>query len=147
MDIRRVQKKLDIHFDLIIVDYPDNLIGDNDNMYLSAGSIYGKLSSFGYMNRSVMMLVSQPKINYYGKEIIPLEGLAESSKKQQHIDFLATFGKPAKDIDLITGFIPKNRRGSSGVVFRTRSYFSTSFIKEISNIDYNKIINDYNRSL
>ena len=145
-DVRKIQKSLNVHFDMILVDYPDNLIADDERSYESAGSIYGKLSAFGYKNRSAMIVGSQPKIGYYSYEIIPLEAASESSKKQHHIDMMITIGMYARDLNILTGFIAKNRRGDCGRVFRLKTEFSKSRMSEISELDYREAVNNYNSS-
>lgn len=141
--IKELQRTNKIKYDMIIVDYPENLIGEGDNMYLSSGTIYNKLSGFGAKNRSVMLLASQPKISYYSSEIIPLEGAAESSKKQQNIDLMVTFGKPYRDFPYLTGFIPKCRRGEVGRKFRVKTEFERMHAEEISEVQYHSELNAY----
>lgn len=141
--IKELQRKNKVKYDMIIVDYPENLVGEGDNMYLSSGTIYNKLSGFGAKNRSVMLVASQPKISYYSSEIIPLEGAAESSKKQQNIDLMVTFGKPYRDFQYLTGFIPKCRRGEVGRKFRVRTEFERMHAEEVSEVQYHSELNAY----
>lgn len=145
-EIKDLQRKESRKFDMVIVDYPDNLIGESDSMYLSGGSIYNKLAAFGKKNKSVMMLASQPKLGYYGHEVIPLEGAAESSKKQQNIDLMVTFGKPYRDFPFITGFIPKCRRGEVGRKFRLKTEFACMHASEISEVQYHSELQAYQGS-
>lgn len=142
-DIKDLQRKESKKFDVIIVDYPDNLISDGDNMYLSGGSIYNKLAAFGTKNKSAILAASQPKLGYYSHEVIPLEGAAESSKKQQNIDLMVTFGKPYRDFPFITGFIPKCRRGEVGRKFRVKTEFSCMHASEISEVQYHAELQAY----
>lgn len=142
-DIHSLQSKLSKHFDVIVVDYPDNLIGESDNMYLSGGTIYNKLSGLAQRNRSVVLVASQPKITYYGWEIIPLEGAAESSKKQQNLDLMVTLGKLYRDSTVMTGFIAKNRRGQVGNIFRIRTEFEVASMHQISEIEYAQAVGNH----
>ena len=141
--VKELQRKNKVKYDMIIVDYPDNLVGEGDNMYLSGGTIYNKLSGFGAKNRSVILLASQPKISYYSSEIIPLEGAAESSKKQQNLDLMVTFGKPYRDFPYLTGFIPKCRRGEVGRKFRVKTEFERMRAEEVSEVQYHSELNAY----
>lgn len=142
-DIGKYQSKLHKKFDMIIIDYPDNLIAESDMMYLSSGTIYNKLSGLASKNRSVVLIASQPKINYYDAEIIPLEGAAESSKKQQNLDLMVTLGKPYRDFECLTGFIAKNRRGSTGTIFRVKTEFENARMSEITPLEYQKLLGEY----
>lgn len=142
-DIGKYQSKLHTKFDMIIVDYPDNLVAESDMMYLSGGTIYNKLSGLAQRNRSVVLVASQPKISYYDAEIIPLEGAAESSKKQQNLDLMVTLGKPYRDFECLTGFIAKNRRGSTGDIFRVKTEFENARMNEISSLEYQKLLAEY----
>lgn len=145
-DIGKYQAKLHKKFDMIIVDYPDNLIAESDMMYLSGGTIYNKLSGLASRNRSVVLIASQPKINYYDAEVIPLEGAAESSKKQQNLDLMITLGKPYRDFNCLTGFIPKNRRGNTGTLFRVKTEFENARLNEINPLEYQKLLTEYQES-
>lgn len=141
--IKTLQRKKSVKFDLVIVDYPDNLTGENENMYLSGGSIYNKLSGFAQKNRSAVLVASQPKLAYYSSEIIPLEGAAESSKKQQNLDMMITFGKPYREFPYLTGFIPKCRRGEVGKKFRIKADFACMRAEEVSEVRYHTELNAY----
>lgn len=145
-DIGKYQSKLKKKFDMIIVDYPDNLIAENDMMYLSGGTIYNKLQGLGVKNRSAVLIASQPKITYYGAEIIPLEGAAESSKKQQNLDLMVTLGKSYRNFPYLTGFIPKNRRGVTGEIFRIKTEFENARMSEVSAFDYSKALTEYQQN-
>jgi replicative DNA helicase len=145
-DVLMLQTQLSKHFDMIIVDYPDNLVSESDNMYKSGGTIYNRLSGFGSENKSVILVACQPKPAYYNSEIIPLEGAAESSKKQQNLDIMICLGKAHRDFDCLTGFIAKNRRGEVGSVFRVKTDFSCADLHQISEIEYHQLLNDYQGS-
>jgi len=138
-DIMKIQDDLKIHFDMIAVDYPDNLIRENDSMYDSGGEIYNKLSYLSRRNKSVVIVGSQPKQQYWNEEIIPLNGCAESSRKQHVVDIMITLGKPYNDCTLLTGFMPKVRRGIVGNLFRLETQFEKARLKLISEFDYIKI--------
>lgn len=142
-DIREIQNRQNRKYDLIIVDYPDNLISEGDNMYQSGGTIYNKLSAFAYKNKSAVLVACQPKIAYYSSEVIPLEGCAESSKKQQNIDMMISLGKPYRDFEYLTAFIPKCRRGEVGGKFRIKTNFEFMSATVVSEIEYQNALQNY----
>lgn len=111
-EIVSIQERGNIHYDCIIIDYDKNLAdGGEDSMYKLGGQVYDTFASFAVDNLSVIMIASQPKIGFWDKEILPLEALSESSKKQEIVDFLLTLGKPVKNSSIGTLYIAKNRRG------------------------------------
>lgn len=139
-EIIRLQKELRTHFDLIIIDYDENIAKDDeDNIYESGGLIYNKMGLFAVTNRSVVFIVAQPKQAYWSQEIIPLEATAESSKKQKIIDTMITMGKPSRSSKVGSLFIAKNRRGEVGDTFKIKINGANSRIEHISLADYNKI--------
>lgn len=145
-DVFKIQDNLKTHFDMIAVDYPDNLIHESDMMYESGGKIYDKLSYLARRNKCVILAGSQPKQTYWDSEIIPLDGCAESSKKQQIIDLMITLGKPVNDCPLLTGFLAKVRRGTDGTIFRTKTEFEKADMNQISEPDYFRIKAEYDGS-
>lgn len=145
-DVFKIQDELKMHFDVVAVDYPDNLIRESDMMYESGGEIYNKLSYLARRNKSVVFAGSQPKQNYWNSEIIPLDGCAESSKKQQVVDVMITLGRPINDCPLLTGFLAKVRRGTVGTIFRTKTEFEKANMDQISEMDYARIKADYDGS-
>ena len=66
-----------------------------------------------------------------------------SSKKQQNIDLMVTFGKPYRDFPYLTGFIPKCRRGEVGRKFRVKTEFERMHAEEISEVQYHSELNAY----
>lgn len=135
-DIVQMQKDLGVHFDIIAIDYPDNLIPESVMMYESGGDIYNSIAKFGYTNRSVMLTGSQPKINYWKDEIIPVEGAAESSRKQHVVDVMITAGKPFRDSTMITYHLAKVRRGSVGGIVRVKSSFERAYLEQTTEKEY-----------
>lgn len=139
-EIQAQQKNNRVHFDMIIVDYDENISKDDeDNIYESGGLIYNKLGLFAVTNRSVVFIVAQPKQAYWSQEVIPLEATAESSKKQKIIDTMITMGKPSRSSKVGTLFIAKNRRGEVGDTFKIKINGANSRIEHISFAEYNKI--------
>lgn len=135
-EVYRIQKDCDIHFDMILVDYADNLLPDSTMMYESGGNIYNKLSLLGYSNHSIVIVGSQPKPAYWDTEIIPKSAAADSSRKQHVIDVMITMGKAAKGADIGSIHLPKVRRGREGSIIRIKSYFERAYLQEISEKDY-----------
>lgn len=135
-EVKRLQDADRVHFDLILVDYADNLIPESDSMYKSGGDIYNSLSLLATSNHSTVIVGSQPKIEYWGKEIIPKEGAAESSKKQHVIDVMVTMGKASKTAKIGSFFLPKVRRGDEGRLVRWRSHYDKARIEVINETDY-----------
>ena len=139
-EIVSLQKKEQVHFDVIIVDYDENISKDDeDNIYESGGLIYNKLGLFAVANKSVVFIVAQPKPSFWSKEIVPLEAAAESSKKQKIIDLMITMGKHRRSSSVGTIFIAKNRRGEVGNTFRIKIDGQTTRIEHISQSEYDSI--------
>lgn len=147
-EVANLQEKRGVHFDLILVDYADNLAPESDMMYESGGVIYNKLSFLAFKNKSVVIVGSQPKTTYWGEEIIPKEGAAESSKKQHVIDIMMTLGKPTDDVSdpsgskVATLFLPKVRRGKESVN-RVRLNYVNASIDQISEDEYYRSRDNY----
>lgn len=87
------QKENKVVYDMICIDYPDNLMPTENNMYENGGVIYANIEKLAKENNSVVLTASQPKNNQWNQEIITLDGAAESSKKQHHVDMMITLGK------------------------------------------------------
>lgn len=124
--IEDLQKKRGVHYTQIVIDYDGNLETDlsstsksktktdeSKSMYYSGADIYNSFTSFAKRNNSVVWMLSQPKIQYWSVEALPLEALSESSKKGQIVDFCMSIGKKNNDEEISTLFISKNRHGES----------------------------------
>ena len=122
--IKKEQERKNIHFDQVAVDYDGNIETsistnkkgvdkDNKSMYYEGADIYNLFVKFAKENETVVWMLSQPKIQFWGSEKIPLEGLNDSSKKQHIVDFIMSLGKKIKDEPKVTFFISKNRHGVS----------------------------------
>lgn len=122
--IKKEQEMKNIHFDQVAVDYDGNIETsistnkkgvdkDNKSMYYEGADIYNLFVKFAKENETVVWMLSQPKIQFWGSEKIPLEGLNDSSKKQHIVDFIMSLGKKIKDEPKVTFFISKNRHGVS----------------------------------
>lgn len=138
-NVNKEQDRLGIVFDDIIIDYADNFLKDNTALYSEGGYIYDRLALYGRVNHSVIMVASQPKIQYWRDEIIPLEGASESSKKQHIVDLLMTFNLVNRNATIGTFFVPKVRRGISGKLIRVRTEWERCRIAEITEQDYTNL--------
>ena len=119
-EITAIQKENKCHYHMIIIDYDENLRMESESMYDSGGRIYNRIALFAVLNKSVVFIASQPKPSFWDTELIPLEGAAESSKKQKIIDLMLTIGKPKKNSKVGSLFIAKNRRGEDSRYVRLR---------------------------
>lgn len=137
-EVYRLQSENHMHFDLINVDYADNLVPEDDSMYTSGGKIYNKLSYLAFTNRSVVIVGSQPKQEYWESEIIPKNGAAESSKKQHVIDLMLTLGKVNKTATIGSIFLAKVRRGQEGKIIRFKTHFERASFDIISEKEYSE---------
>ena len=137
-EISTIQKRGNKHYDAIIVDYDENISYEGDDMYKSGGAVYNKLALFSRQNKSVVFIASQPKPEYWGNEIIPLESLSESSKKQKIVDMILTLGRPFKQSSIGTLYIAKNRRGEENKIYRVEVNGANAKIVHISDNDYER---------
>lgn len=100
-------------FDMFVIDYDANIATGAESMYDAGGVLYDELTRLSRAGGGkLVFILSQPKINFYDNDYIPLQGLAESSRKQQILDMQITIGKAPKSA-YNTGYIAvvKNRRG------------------------------------
>lgn len=138
-EIKVIQTKSRKHYDCIIVDYDENIASEETDMYKSGGVIYNKMAYFSRYNKSVTFIASQPKTEYSSYEILPMECLAESSKKQKIVDTVMTIGKPSRGSEVATVHVPKNRRGTSGSIYRCHVCGETGKFEHITEEEYLKI--------
>lgn len=140
--ICKEQDKLGIHFDQVAIDYDGNVETsisstkknvdkDNKSMYYEGADLYNAFAAFAKQNETVVWMLSQPKIQYWSNEKIPLEGLNDSSKKQHIVDFIMSLGKKIPDEPRITFFISKNRHGESNKTFYANMNGSTQIITPV----------------
>lgn len=142
--IKKDQIKTGKHYDFINIDYADNFqkTMNLNNTYQEAGYIYERLAWFGRTNHSVMMVASQPKLTYWSEEIIPMEGAAESSKKQHTADCILTMNRAAKGLTFGTIFVAKMRRGTTGSILRYQSHWERCKIVGIEEETYKNLRQD-----
>lgn len=144
--IRKEQDRLGIHFDQVAIDYDGNIETsistnrknidkDNKSMYYEGADIYNLFAQFAKENETVVWMLSQPKIQFWGNEKIPLEGLNDSSKKQHIVDFIMSLGKKIPDEPKVTFFISKNRHGENNKTFFSTMDGSTMSFEQIKTWD------------
>lgn len=141
--VKGEQDRLNIHFDQVVVDYDGNIETsissnkhnidkENKSMYYEGADIYNLFVQFAKENETVVWMLSQPKIQFWGNETIPLEGLNDSSKKQHIVDFIMSLGKKIPDEPKVTFFISKNRHGESNKKFYSNMNGSTMTFEPIN---------------
>lgn len=135
-EIYKIQENLKMHFDLICIDYPDNLRLPGSNMYKEGGASYDEIAKLAKLNHSVVILGSQPKICYWQDEVLPKESAAESSKKAHVIDLMITAGRPFKDSTYLTYNLAKVRRGNEGRLIRIKTEFEVAKLEQCSEREY-----------
>ena len=98
-------------YDVFILDYDANLATDADSMYEAGGKLYDYLTEITALNKLVFV-ASQPKIHTWNQEILGLDSLNESSRKQHILDVVITISRArgANHVGIMN--IAKNRRGS-----------------------------------
>lgn len=145
-EINKSEKSLGEDFDMIIIDYPDNLVQDGKSLYEDGGTLYSSLERLSRLTKSVVLVASQPGKTYWNHEIIPLEGAAESSKKQQAVDNMLTMNTATRGANFGSIFLPKARKGTVGKIFRFKTEFECCKIYEIDEATYNALKNTPNNS-
>ena len=124
--------KQDHNFDVVILDYDSNVAQTNtDSMYLEGGYSYGLYKALAVTERCVFLIASQPKIEYWSHEIVPVNAASESSRKQHHVDFMITMGRKQNSSIVGTMNMAKVRRGLTGKMARIRFDGHMSSITEI----------------
>lgn len=109
-------------YDCFIFDYDESFASETEygdetmNMYEKHGNTYNALKDFIQERPSKFaFILSQPKPAYYNAEEVPLEALAESSKKAKIVDHVITLGNCRTHQNNLTNIcLVKNRNGSLG---------------------------------
>lgn len=106
-------------YDVIIIDYDSNLKDnvDIENMYQTGGEIYEVATEIARpingCRARVVHIASQPKVQFWGQELLTLDSAGESSRKQHTVDMMITMGKvrnpQGQKVAIMN--IPKIRRG------------------------------------
>ncbi len=138
-DVNKFEKQLNVDFDMIIVDYPDNLILNGDSLYTDGGTLYSSLEKMARFTQSVILTASQPQKAYWQHTVIPLEAAAESSKKQQCVDVMLTMNTEYRGANFGTMLLAKARKGEVGKIFRFKTDFDKCLMEEINEATYNAL--------
>lgn len=143
-NIKRTERQLNKDYNMIIIDYPDNLKkGKSSNMYEEGGAMYASLERISRLFKATLLVASQPKQCYWGDEILPLESAGESSRKQHAADTIITMGLVGKDAKVGTMSIVKTRRGQKKRAIRFKTAFERCKIEEINEAEYNVLATNY----
>lgn len=129
-------------FQWCAVDYDANIKDASptgDNLYAAGGITYANLKNFA-KGRCAVGVGSQTKIGSWGNEMIQKSDAAESSKKQQHIDFMVGIGKNPECKTVGTVNLPKVRRGISDSFVRVELRNDITRLIEVNEEKYNTII-------
>lgn len=138
-DINKFEKQLDKDFGMIIIDYPDNLLQEGRSLYEDGGTLYSSLERLARLSKSVVLVASQPQRCYWQHEIIPLEGAAESSKKQMAVDVMLTMNTTYRGSNIGSILLAKVRKGPVGKIFRINTDYSKCHLEEIDEAKYQAI--------
>ena len=137
------QLRANFPFEMLCIDYDANIKNaGQDGMYGEGGNTYANLKSYG-QSKCVVLVGSQLKNEYWDYEIVPLNALAESSKKQHHLDMLLTIGRNKTCPTLGTLNIAKMRRGMSEVQSRLHLDFPSTRLREVSQDRYNQMLAEH----
>ena len=142
-DISKFEKQLNKDFGVIIIDYPDNLIQEGRSLYEDGGTLYSSLERLARLSQSVVLTASQPSKGYWSHEIIPLEGAAESSKKQQCVDIMLTMSLKSRGANFGSFHLAKARKGETGRVIRFKTDYVKCKIEEIDESTYQAMVSAY----
>lgn len=146
--IEESQRKNNVHYTQIVIDYDGNietsistnnkrrLKDDNKSMYYEGADIYNNFVSFAKKNNSVIWMLSQPKVQYWSMEKIPLEALSDSSKKGHIIDFCMSIGKKDVTEEQCTFFCSKNRHGNANFTLHSRQIGDSQTFEPITDGDW-----------
>ena len=130
-DIVEYVENSDKKYDVIFCDYDSNLKGatDGDSMYQSYGKIYETLNKL-VLNGQLLFICAQPKISAWDKQVIDLQDIAESSRKQHSCDCILGIGREINSPNhLHTIKISKSRRGEVGAKIYTIRLDNGRFIE------------------
>lgn len=136
-DINKFEKQLLVDFDMIVIDYPDNLILDGNSLYSDGGTLYSNLERMARLTKAVVLVASQPQKFYWDHPIIPLEAASESSKKQMAVDVMLTMNTEYRGATYGSMLLAKARKGSVGKIFRFKTDFARCALEEIDEGTFN----------
>lgn len=132
--------KQQFDFDIMIIDYDGNIAPEFQDMYQNGGAIYNKLKSFATKENIIILTASQIKSEYQDKELIPMNAINESSKKQHPMDFILGLGRNDKCKKVGTLNLAKVRRGRNDIQMRVLFNNGYGSIKEITQQEYDNYL-------
>jgi len=131
-------------FDMLVIDYDSNVRPPQDaGMYESGGVMYSTFKGFGQQEGAVVMIGSQPKLQYWGDELLSYACAAESSRKQHVVDVMITAGRNKGYRNVGTMNLPLIRRGESANNSKIRFDDFHSRILEINQLEYDNILRQH----
>ena len=136
-DISKFEKQLGIDFDMIIIDYPDNLKQEGKSLYEDGGVLYSCLERLARITSAVLLVASQVNKIYWQYEILPLEAAAESSKKQQCVDIVLGMNTTNRQSVVGSFHLAKARKGKVGTLWRFKTDYAICKISEVDEATYN----------
>lgn len=164
-DIVEYVENADKNYDVVIVDYDSNIKGasDGDSMYQSYGKIYEALNKL-VLDGKLLFICTQPKISAWDKQVVDLQDVGESSRKQHTSDCIIGIGREINSPNhLHTIKISKSRRGEVGVIAYTIRLDNGRFVeipkglydqlktiqekKHYTSADINQMISQYSAQL
>lgn len=129
--------------DVVVIDYDANVKNKTDNLYMEGDAVYTAgfhIARPPKKQNRLVFIASQPKVQFYGLELLPKESAAESSRKQAIVDIMITIGRISKS-SVHAGMInvAKQRRGAP----RVGMYSVTDFglFEDISKEQYGRFKN------
>jgi hypothetical protein len=133
--------KRSFNFNMCVLDYDSNIRPPDDSgLYQTGGIMYSSFKGYGMTDSCVVMIGSQPKIQYWQDEVLPMEAPSESSRKQHAVDVQLHIGRN-KDYDKIgTIYAPLVRRGESGQFSRVQFDDLHSRIVDITPQQYQRTL-------
>ena len=112
-----IKQRID-EYDVLMIDYYSNFkAGDDGSMYTSGGITCDALTELTREGKLVF-LACQPKISYFGEELLTYESIGESSRLIHIADMILTIGR-CWDAGMRMGQmnIAKNRRGDTNKAY------------------------------
>ena len=133
----------DFEYDMLIIDYDANIRPSSDaGLYSDGGTTYGKLEALSRTLKVALLIGSQAKLHCWQEEILGIEAMNESSRKQHVLDLLVTIGRSHKSAPVGTMNIAKNRRGLDSTQMKVLFAGAQSRIVEIDQSEYDKIVKE-----
>lgn len=130
-------------YDTFSIDYDGHFAkGNSLDMYNAGGSLYAQLTRLTAINSNIVFVGCQANKENYGKDVIGLDAIAESSKKQHIVSCVITISKHdvMKNDELQIGMIniAKSRHGKLTKFYYLRDQYLN--FKQIEKDQYNNLV-------